>query len=225
MHRQSSRMPLQNRVDPFGELHKRPEYGLFMGNRGGRLHDPQTRELTGRIQASTQWICCLTAFNGRKRQIFGPKTYSELFFCDEVTAFAAGHRPCYECRRADALRFAEAVRIGLGLPERPKAGAMDRILDAERRQGRTKRRHALAFAELPDGAMLLLGGAAHALCSGLLLRWTHGGYDAAVPAPQTGMSDVLTPPLMLAALRAGYAPVWHPSAAAISQAGATSRAR
>jgi hypothetical protein len=207
-------MPLQNRVDPFGDLHKRPERGLFMGNRGGRIHDPQTRELTGRIQASTQWICCLTAFNGRKRQIFGPKTYSELFFCDEVTALAAGHRPCYECRRADALRFAEAVKVGLGLSERPKAGGMDRVLDAERRIGKEKKRHMLPATGLPDGAMAILNGKAHALRAGQWLRWNHGGYDTAMACSKTGQLDVLTPPLMLAALHAGYKPIWHPSAEA-----------
>jgi hypothetical protein len=97
-------MPLQNRVDPFGELFASPARGTLMGNRGGRIHD-ERRQLSARRWASKQWICCKLAFNGRHRDVWGDG-YTELFFLDEVTAFAAGHRPCFECRRKDAERFA-----------------------------------------------------------------------------------------------------------------------
>jgi len=97
-------MPLQNRVDPFGELFAAPVRGTLMGNRGGRMHD-ERRQLGARRWASKQWICCVLDFNSRHRTIWGDG-YTELFFLDEVTAFAAGHRPCFECRRRDAETFA-----------------------------------------------------------------------------------------------------------------------
>src|SRR5262249_30089580 len=97
-------MSLQNRVDPFGELFASPARGTLMGNRGGKFH-ADDRHLTGRRWVSRQWICCVLAFKGRRRDVWG-RYYTELFFLDEVTAFAAGHRPCFECRRKDAERFA-----------------------------------------------------------------------------------------------------------------------
>src|SRR3979411_1146848 len=98
-------MPLQNRVDPFGELFATPARGLFFGNRGGRFHT-DNKTLTRRRWASRQWICCLLKFKNRQRDVWG-RYYTELFFLDEVTALAAGHRPCFECRRRDATAFAE----------------------------------------------------------------------------------------------------------------------
>ena len=93
-------MPLQNRVNPFGELCAFSARGLFMGNRGGRFHT-DAKTLTARRWASRQWICCVLDFKGRRRDVWG-RFYTELFFLDEPTAFAAGHRPCFECRRKDA---------------------------------------------------------------------------------------------------------------------------
>lgn len=204
-------MPLANRVTPFAELVADPARGLFMGNRGGRIHDPATRTLTGRLQASSRWICCLTAFRNRRRSVWG-EGYTELFFCDEVTALAAGHRPCFECRRADARAYARAVADGLGLSAIPGVDALDRMLDRERRDGRRKLLHAFDAAALPDGAMIADDtGAALAIRGAAALPWSHAGYAAPCARP-IGIVTVLTPPAMLAALRAGYRPVWHPSA-------------
>lgn len=204
-------MPLPNRVTPFAALIAHPARGLFMGNRGGRIHDPATRSPTGRLQASRRWICCVTAFRNRRRSVWG-EGYTELFFCDEVTALAAGHRPCFECRRADALAFVQAVARGLGLPAPPAADALDRLLDAERREGRTKRLHAMDAAALPDGAMIADGAdGASAIRGGFALPWSMHGYGLPRPRPASRV-DVLTPPVTLAALRAGYEPVWHSSA-------------
>jgi len=97
-------MPLQNRVSPFGELVASHARGTLMGNRGGRLHNDK-RRLARRRWTSRQWICCKLDFNNRHRKVWG-RGYTELFFLDEVTAFAAGHRPCFECRRKEAERFA-----------------------------------------------------------------------------------------------------------------------
>ena len=118
--------PLRNRVDPFGALHAVPARGTLMGNRGGRLHDPATREIRRR-QASRAWICCVLAFKDRRREVMGPG-YTELFFLDEAVALAAGHRPCCECRRREAGAFAAAWAAGRGLAVPPRAPEMDRVL-------------------------------------------------------------------------------------------------
>jgi len=200
-------MPLPNRVDPFGTLFADPARGSFMGNRGGRIHDAE-RRLTRRRFASRQWICCVLAFKGRHRAVWG-KGYTELFFLDEPTAFAAGHRPCFECRRADAVAFASD--FGGGEPAR--ADAMDRVLHGERLDGREKRLHRLPIDTLPDGAALTPDGrTALMLKAGRLLRWSPSGYADAGERPHRGDVDVLTPPAILDVLRRGYRPCWHPSA-------------
>lgn len=203
-------MTLANRVTPFGELIAHPARGTLLGNRGGRIHDPATRTLGGRRWASKQWICCRLAFKGRRRAVWGAG-YTELFFCDEVTALAAGHRPCAECRRSDARAFQAAVAAGLGLAEPPRVAEIDRRLHAERLQGRDKHLHRVVCDTLPDGVMLTLGDRAFALRSETMLAWTPNGYDDARRRP-SGPVDVLTPPLVVAALRAGYAPLWHSTA-------------
>ena len=197
-------MPLQNRVTPDGELTISPARGLLMGNRGGRLHDA-VRKLGARRWASKQWICCRLAFNNRHRKVWA-NSYSELFFLDEVTAFAAGHRPCFECRRKDAQTFAALF------PGPHKAPAMDTVLHAERLDGKVKRRHRRAIDALPDGAMIAFDDGAYAVRGQYLLRWSPSGYERKRARPQRVDADVLTPPSMLAVLAKGYAPLWHPSA-------------
>ncbi len=189
------------------------ERGLFLGNRGGRIHDPATRRLTGRRFASRAWICCLLDFKGRRQEVWR-EGYTQLFFLDEVTALAAGHRPCFECRRTDALAFAGAASAGLGAPGRLRAPELDRLLHSERLDGRAKRVHHRRLAELPDGAMIVSGPDFLAPHDGRLLRWTPGGYEPAgsLTAGAGDAVDVLTPPTILAALSAGYRPAWHPSA-------------
>jgi hypothetical protein len=178
-----------------------------MGNRGGRLHDPETQALKGRPWASRQWIICRLSFKGRRRQVWG-QGYTELFFCDEVTALAAGHRPCMECRRADALAFRRAVADGLGLGRMPTCPELDRMLDAERREGRAKRLHRLDAGALPDGAMIRApDGAFLALRGDAALVWSPAGYESLRLRP-SGPVEVLTPPVTLAALASGYAPLW-----------------
>jgi hypothetical protein len=203
-------MPLQNRVDPFGELFVDPARGSFMGNRGGRFHTA-ARTLTARRWASRQWICCVLAFKGRHRDVWG-RFYTELFFLDEPTALAAGHRPCFECRREDAEAFAEYWRIAHRLRGRPRAAEMDQVLHRERLQGRAKRRHRRSIDGLPDGALIATDGAAFAVRGDTLLRWTPTGYAARVARPRGIVIDVLTPPAILGVLAAGYQPHWHPNA-------------
>ena len=199
-------MPLQNRVDPFGNLFTTPARGTLLGNRGGKFH-LEDRTLGQSRWASRQWICCVLKFKNRQRDVWG-RYYTELFFLDEVTAFAAGHRPCFECRRKDAERFAALFSAK---KERMRAPAMDEVLHAERLAGKAKRLHARKIDTLPDGAMIARGGDAFAVRGERLLRWTPSGYDEPRQRPRSGEVDVLTPPSILAVLQRGYAPLWHPS--------------
>ena len=200
-------MPLPNRVDPFGDLFATPARGTLFGNRGGKFHrDDKT--LGSRRWASRQWICCVLKFKGRQRNVWG-RYYTELFFLDEVTAFAAGHRPCFECRRQDAERFAVLFS---GKKQRASADAMDSVLHAERLDGKAKRTHRRSLDSLPDGAMVALDGEVFAVRDKHLLPWTPSGYSASKPRPRNLEVDVLTPPSILSVLGRGYAPLWHPSA-------------
>ena len=196
-------MGLQNRVDPFGAILFSPARGALMGNRGGRLHRDD-RTLAAARWKSRSWIICLCAFKGRRRAVFGAG-YSQLFFLDEPTALAAGHRPCFECRRADVAEFLRAAAPGFNAP------ALDARLDAERRDGHAKRTHALPIDDLPDGAFFADGAQAFAVRGDRLLPWTFFGYGAPRPRPRGAMVDVLTPPTSLQALRAGYRPLWTQS--------------
>ncbi|QCK85988.1 hypothetical protein E8L99_09575 [Phreatobacter aquaticus] len=203
-------MPLRNRVDPFGAIHAVADRGTMYGNRGGRFHrDDGT--LKARAWASDQWLCCVLAFKGRKRRPLMGRGYTELFFLDEVTALAAGHRPCFECRRADAVRFAANWARAKGLSQPPKAPEMDALLQTERVDGLTQRAHRGTAADLPDGAMFAVGGRAFAMRNRRALPWSFAGYGDAVALP-AGEVSVLTPPTMVAVLRDGFEPGWHPSA-------------
>jgi hypothetical protein len=203
-------MPLQNRVDPSGNLFADSARGTLFGNRGGRFHNDD-RTLGTRRWASRQWICCVLDFKGRQRDVWG-RYYTELFFLDEVTALAAGHRPCFECRRAEAQAFAQAFASATKLRAIPRAPEMDVVLHAERLDGKAKRIHRLDVTSLPDGAVILRDGVPFAVRGKQLLRWTPSGYSERLPRPRSGKVDVLTPPSILGALRAGFTPRWHPSA-------------
>jgi hypothetical protein len=207
-------MPLQSRVDPFGELFAASARGTMFGNRGGRIHTDD-QKLTKRRWASRQWICCVLKFKQRQRDVWG-RYYTELFFLDEVTALAAGHRPCFECRRKDADAFAGYWQRTHRLLRRPRADEMDLVLHAERLDGRAKRVHRRNVDDLPDGAMIALEEGAFAVRGGSMLRWTPQGYDTRKRRPRHTSVDVLTPPAILAVLAAGYQPQWHPSADAIT---------
>lgn len=168
-----------------------------MGNRGGRFHDDDNR-LTRKRWTHKTWIACVCTFKGRRREVFGPG-YTELFFRDEPTALAAGHRPCFECRRAEALAFKAAF------PGSPRVVAdMDVRLHAERLDPARLKRQARCDA-LPEGAMVLREGAPHLWWRERLWRWSFAAYGPPL-APGSGPLAVLTPPAILAALGAGYRP-------------------
>ncbi len=203
-------MPLQNRVDPNGELYAVAARGMLMGNRGGRFHR-EDRTLGARRHVSRRWIACVCAFKNRHRSVWGDG-YTELFFLDEVTALAAGHRPCFECRRADAEAFQALFPFAAG--ETPSADAMDLQLDAERRDGRRKRTHMIPSSVSADGVCFLEHGGIYAMHTRQLLRWTHDGYQPAT-LETPAQIEALTPPSIIAVLQRGYKPRWHESADAL----------
>jgi hypothetical protein len=207
-------MPLQNRVTPAGEIVSDPGRGLLMGNRGC-LHGPDRMLGTARWR-SKRWICCVLEWKDVRRDPMPPGRWTALFFLDEATALAAGHRPCAYCRRAQFLSFAEAWRRARGLAARPLADEMDARLHAERVGARSRRqltRQALA-SQLPGGVMIRYGGVMGLLAGGRLLPWSFTGYLAPVTMPPGTRAELLTPPSTVAAIAAGYRPLLHPSAAA-----------
>jgi hypothetical protein len=203
-------MPLQNRVTPSGDIIATPHRGMFTGNRG-IIHDPATRTLTRRW-AGKAWLTCVCEFRGRRREVMGGRSWTELFFLDEATALAAGHRPCFYCRRDDANRFRAAWEAGNNVAN-VLAREIDAVLHRERLEGRAKRLHPLPtpVEQLPDGAMLQEGNESYLIVQGRAHAWAPAGYRAAQNALQEAM--LLTPPSTLRALSAGYRPVLHPSAA------------
>jgi hypothetical protein len=165
-------MPLQNRVTPFGDVVAIPQRGLFTGNRG-IIHDPATRTLLKRRWTSKAWLVCLCKFKGRRRAVMGSRSWTELFFLDEAVALAAGHRPCFFCRREAAQAFRDAWAFGRAVKV-PLAAEIDAVLHAERLDYRCKRLHVLAASpdELPDGTGLAAAGI---LVHGRAFRWTARG--------------------------------------------------
>lgn len=203
-------MPRRNRVTPFGEIIATEARGLLYGNRGV-LHDDAgtlVRPWQGR-----RWIACVLEFKGRRRPLMRPGRFTELFFLDEATALAAGHRPCAECRRPDFLRFRQAWMQTQGRGDVPLVDVMDRVLQGERvGPGRTKRLHDTTLGELPDGAMIARDDHAWLVLDGALLRWSAGGYGERRILPGSTGVQALTPPSIVEIIRAGYRPGIHPSA-------------
>ena len=204
-------MPLQNRVTPFGEIVAVEARGMFTGNRG-ILHDPATRSLLKRRWTTKAWITCSCSYKEIRRAVMAQRSWTELFFLDEATALAAGHRPCFLCRRRAAEAFRRAWSVGNRI-EPPAAADIDATLHAERLEHGVKRLHPLAVVpeNLPDGAIVASGMSAYLVLDGLpALLWTPSGYRRVAATGAIG--GVLTPPSTLAALAAGYKPVLHPSA-------------
>jgi hypothetical protein len=193
-------MPLRNRVTPLGDLVADPARGLVYGNRGC-LHDAEGR--IRRVYQVRRWIACRLEFRGRRRfPLMRPGRFTELFFLDEATAFAAGHRPCAECRRADYDRFA-----GIWSELRGERGAdtIDLRLHGERldRTTRERRLHVAVYGDLPDGAFVLHDGAAKLVLGDALRPWSLRGYGRREPRPD-GQATVITPPSLVGVLRAGW---------------------
>ena len=205
-------MPLQNRVTPEGDFIATEARGTMMGNRGGCLHGPD-KTLGRRRWVTWQWICCELEFRGRRREVMAPGRYTELFFLDEATALAAGHRPCFECRRADAMRFATLWAKAEGLTGRAPAQYMDRILQQQRvGPGGTKRTVRVPVCDLPPGSIVRFDGRPHLWLGYELRPWTPAGYLNGLSPAADAIVDLLTPPAIVAVLRLGYCPRIHQTA-------------
>lgn len=210
-------MPLQNRVDPWGVLHAVASRGTLMGNRGGKFHRAD-QTLGKRHWASQHWIACDLHYKNWHHEPMG-EGYTSLFFLDEVTALAAGHRPCFMCRNAEAKAFLGGEKVAAFdrrvHQERLKSLTLSRFAEGEASKGApgadaSRPRWCEApqhEGELVDGVMIELDGEAYAVRHGRLLHWTFDGYDrsAALQRP----SRILTPPSIVAILARGYKPRWH----------------
>lgn len=201
-------MPLQNRVDPFGDFHTISARGDLMGNRG-ILHDDKRNVL--KTHAHQNWVACALSYKDRQRQIMAPGRYTELFFLDEATALSAGHRPCATCRRERYLAFTGAWKAAHGGPKdgRSLPHTIDRILHAARIARRGKKvTHEAERRTLPDGTFFVDRGNALLSWQGESFLWSFGGYTR-IGALEGGMVEVLTPEPIVAVLRHGYCPELH----------------
>ncbi|MCA9917646.1 MAG: hypothetical protein KC445_06810 [Anaerolineales bacterium] len=210
-------MPRQNRVTPTGQIIATEARGLFMGNRG-ILHNAQG-EIT-QPYATKLWIICQLSFKGRRRQLMQPGRYTELFFLDEATALAAGHRPCFECRREAALAFRQAWVAGnpqLPLGESARTEEIDAVLHAERlteayyKKDKQKKTVTAVLHTLPSGTFILWQERPYLLWEDALFPWNPHGYGEPIHHAGSDTVPVLTPPSTVAALAHGYVPEVHPS--------------
>lgn len=208
-------MPLQNRVTPTGEIIATPARGGFMGNRG-ILHDAQQQIVKSFVHKT--WIICQLNFKGRRRKLMQPGKYTELFFLDEATALAAGHRPCFECRRTAAQAFRAAWLAGnpqLGFGDSVKMSEIDNVLHTERLtksyyiKDRKKQTWTAVISQLPNGPFIQHNNSPHLIWQDALYPWTAVGYQPPIPRPKNGETAVLTPRSTVNALANGYAPKLH----------------
>jgi hypothetical protein len=202
-------VPLQNRVTPLGDIVADSHRGLFTGNRG-IIHDPATKTLLKKRWSNPAWLICVCEFRDRRREVMGGRSWTELFFLDEATAMAAGHRPCFYCRRDDANRFRVAWEQG-NRADDLLASDIDTVLHRERFAS-GKKLHPLPtrLDQLPDGTMVQAGTESFLIAGGKPLRWSFAGYRR-VEAPM-GQAMLITPPSTVRALASGFRPVLHPSA-------------
>ncbi len=197
-------MPLQNRVTPFGEIVAVPYRGAMMGNRG-IIHDPATRTLLKRRWTTRAWIICVCEFKGVRREVMARQSWTELFFFDEATALAAGHRPCFYCQRQRAKAFQAAWADGNGTTAM-SAPAIDLVLHGERLNANgAKQCHPIegSITDLPDGTMIASRDSAYLVKDGKTYLWSWDGYWPAAPRHD---AKLLTPPSTVRTLRAGFLP-------------------
>jgi hypothetical protein len=209
-------MPLQNRVTPLSKIVAYPERGLFMGNRGCLHNDNQ--QIVRQQCSVKRWVTCLTSFKDRMRTLMSPGQYTELFFLDEATALAAGHRPCAECRRNDYRCFKEAWINGnpeSRLTVKSSIKMVDAWLHRERltKDGQQET-YTAVLRDLPPGTIFTIPNCQTALLiwNGTVLSWTPGGYESVPSIRDYSEVVVRTPRSTVNTLRAGYIPVVHPTA-------------
>jgi hypothetical protein len=198
---------MQNRVNPFGQIIDTKARGSWMGNRG-RIHN-EKKEIICPYKLPA-WLICKLNFKGRKRQIMAPNSYTELFFLDEATALAAGHRPCFECRREDFNRFKKLwikANPQYQFSNKTSIREIDKILHAERiNTDGTKKMYREYLSNLPDGTFISLEEKPYLLFKKHLYWWTPYGYEKQNAIAINGKVNVLTPISIVHTLRAGYVP-------------------
>jgi len=196
----------QNRVDPFGRFIITSARGSWMGNRGVIHHNEQIIKPF----KHKAWITCALEFKGRKRNVMTPGRWTELFFLDEATAFAAGHRPCFECRRDAALKFKSCWIRGnptYNFNMGTSINQIDEVIHSERIDKEQKKiTHQYISSEIPEGTFILMNGNSYVFSNGRLLRWTAFGYEDDIAVPEVSTLTILTPRSILNAFRAGYIP-------------------
>src|ERR1700754_1091648 len=198
---------LQNRVDPWGNLIRTAARGAWMGNRG-LLHDErQNIRRPFKLQA---WLICLLEFKGRKRPVMAPRQYTELFFMDEATAFSAGHRPCFECRRKDYDRFKTLwikANPEYGFDAKTYIRKIDEVLHRERiDHNGSKITFTSTLKDLPDGSFVVYKDQPAVVVGSSVYPWTPYGYEKGMELPREESLTVLTPKSVVNAFRAGYIP-------------------
>lgn len=204
-------MPLQNRIDPWGRLVAVCARGAWLGNRG-ILHNEQ-KQIVAQWRHKS-WVTCQLEFKGRQRKVFGLGGYSELFFLDEATALAAGHRPCAECRRSRFNDFKSAWITAHSLEGRVPVTLIDKQMHADRAvRGGGKVTHLRGFVDLPDGVFIEWDGDAYLVWCGALRKWSPEGYVGATPLPDMNeVVVVLTPSSVVEVFKHAFTPQVHPSA-------------
>lgn len=201
-------MPLQNRVLPTSEITAIPARGTLTGNRG-IIHGPD-KTLGSSRWSHHAWICCTLDWQGSKRDVMTGRKWTELFFLDEATAFAAGHRPCGYCRRDAYAAYVTAWAKHTG--HRPSAKQMDATLHKARVQrDRSQVRFDALLHTLPDGTMVLHDTTPAVVRSNTLYRYTPDGYTTRIVIDPETIMQVVTPKPTVAVLAAGYQPQYHPS--------------
>lgn len=198
---------LQNRVDPFGQIIRTPERGAWLGNRGVLHNERQEIVRPYKLKA---WITCVLEFRGRHREVMQPDCWTELFFPDEATTFAAGHRPCFQCRYKDHQRFKEMWLAGnpeYGFTMKTPVARIDEILHAERvAPDKSKVTYEESPQSLPDGTFIVLYNNPYLVANNKLHLWTPGGYKESISLPEMDTLTVLTPRSIVNMFRAGYIP-------------------
>ena len=199
-------MPLQNRVDPKGNIISTPARGAWLGNRGV-IHNAQQQIVRPfKVKA---WIICALQFRGRHREVMMPDRWTELFFLDEATAFSAGHRPCFQCRYQDHQRFKTAWLKGnptYGFTHKTPISEIDNIIHTERIDKGKKVTFEDQIQNLPTGTFIEINGEPYLVTDKLICHWTTFGYGEAMPSPIMETVTVLTPRSIVNAFRAGYMP-------------------
>ncbi len=203
-------MPLQNRVDPWGNILATSARGTLLGNRG-ILHNGKKQII--KTYQHQSWVACKLKFKGRKRKLMSPRNYTELFFLDEATAFAAGHRPCCECRRERYIEFKDFwVRANLKKQvDNVKVSVINKIMHKDRISKRVKTTYKANINELPDSTIFSNKNSAYMIFKNKIYLWSFEGYCLQSRINLPDEVDVLTPKSIVNAFDLGFKPGIHES--------------